>query len=271
MSGQGSHSVGIGRPAQGQTYWTQLGDLIGAPATGARPGPAVTQHRDAEAGVASAGSPTPGAAPADLGAFTDRDPIIRARPLTGPDVVRAFLDHDARLVPEASLPVYVVEPELGSISPGTARVTRSALRPILAPGDDDPVGYAVEVRVVTVFGHAHPATLHTTKIAERLDGTRGPTVFVEDRLSRDSRPVRVTRRWGSQVTVLAPGLEPEELDERIERALRAEFVSGVHVSGSSGGPVAAHYVTDTVERESARVKVVQVGQVPDQQHRVATI
>ena len=50
-----------------------------------------------------------------------------------------------------------VEPELGSISPGTARVTRSALRPVLAPDGDDPVGYAIEVRVVNVFGHAHPA------------------------------------------------------------------------------------------------------------------
>jgi hypothetical protein len=258
--------MGSGHPAQGQTYWTQLGGLIGNPPVDGRPEPAAEQRPERPMTTAPA---APIARPADLGTFTDRDPIVRARPLTGPDVVKAFLDDEARLKPEASLAVYIVEPELGSISPGTARVTHSALRPVLAPGSDDPVGYAIEVRVVTVFGHSRPATLHTTKIAETLDGVQAPTVFVEDRLSRDAHPVRVTRRWGSQltVTVLAPNLEPEELDERIERALRAEFVSGIHVSGSSGGPVATSYVADTVERESARVKVVQIGQIPDQQHR----
>lgn len=257
-------------PGHGQTYWNQLNDLIGAPTTGGQPGPS-TPHRPDAGTHPSAPRPTAAdAPPPGLGTFTDRDPIVRVRPLSGPDVVHTFLDEDAALVPDATLAVYVVEPALGSISPGTASVTGSMLRPIFGPDGDDPVGYALGVRVRTEFGHSHPATLYTTRIAQTIDGDPAPTVFVEDRLSRDSRPVRVTRRWGSRltVTVLAPGLDPEELDERVERALRAEFVSSVHVSGSSGGPVAAHYVADTVEREAARVKVVQIGQIPDQQHRV---
>lgn len=262
--------MGDGQPPQGQTYWHQLGDLIGAPSVGGPPTAPPGGRPVADARAPASAASVPSAMGTDLGAFTDRDTVLRVRPMSGPEIVQAFLDDDARLVPDATAPVYVLEPDLGSISPGIARVTRSALRPVLGPDGDDPVGHAIEVRVSTVFGHAHLATLYTTRIATGVDGAPGPTVFVEDRLSRDSRPARVTRTWGARltVTVMASGMDPEELDARVERALRAEFVSGVQVRGTSGAPVAAPYVLDTVEREAERVKVVRVGQAPEPQRRV---
>lgn len=154
------------------------------------------------------------------------------------------------------------------------REGRTVYKPDVARG---PVGEYIKVDIRDVFGFIHGGGLFTSSEAEEatalLDLMRDPTstrrrVYIAD---PNSEAVPLTPVYGSMLTFsgVVADIEPEELRERAERALRAEFGTAMRANAKIlTRPVEDHRV-DVTDSETG--KTIALGILKAEVHYVTRV